>query len=615
MSAVHGILIKEFLMMTGNERRKQKRYLKRVARRRQKRREWISRYDDIKNVIHPDALYEAFRKCRRNVGWKASTQKCHYNLLFEISGSFESLYFRKDIKKGFVSFTRVERGKARDITSVHITERYVQRSTCDNALVPVCTRSVTYSNCASIPGAGIARAEEVLLKQLRRFYRQYGTDGYIVFFDISGYFDHIVHNNVIADVSNLFEDPDIIRLYTDFTKAFDSIHPKDHRGRGLGLGSQVSQTSGIMAGNAVDHFIAECFPFSYGTARFMDDSYVIVHNKQDALLAINIVRLLYASVGLTLNEKKTRIQPLNRPFEWLKRRIVIKDSGKFIMTLTKATVKRERARLRLHRKYLSEGKMTSSDIREQYISFRRQNEQYDGGKMLWRIDQYYQEVFKDYPKMMLSKDEKKKKRKRRSKMQTKTEMMMRQYPDHVVILLEGMFYNAHGVNAYILSYLTGYKLRKNGTNVRCGFPTTSLQRVQKLFGKARINYVIYSGELMTAHETYPDNEYQQFMSYLKIIPCQEERKSLPRPQELSDMNNTLSAVPKKEIEKMRTSLSSINQIREDPLIEFLTNLESGRHPFFGSCCTTLDLNDAEIQRYFREIKMRLSAPERESWDW
>lgn len=576
--------------MTGNERRKQKRYLKRVAKRKRKRRAWIGKYDDIKYVIHPDALYEAFRKCQRGVAWKASTQKCHYNLLFEISGSYESLYFRKDIKKGFVRFTRVERGKPRDITSVHITERYVQRSICDNALVPICTKSVTYSNCASIPGAGIARAENVLLKQLRQFYRQYGTDGYIVFFDISGYFDHIVHNNVIADISNLFENPDIIRLYTEFIKAFDSIHPKDHQGRGLGLGSQVSQTSGIMAGNAVDHFIAECFPLSKEAPRFMDDSYVIVRDKQDALLAIKIVRILYASVGLTLNEKKTRIQPLNRPFEWLKRKIVIKDSGKIIMTLTKATVKRERARLRLHKKYLSEGKMTSASIREQYISFRRQNEQYDCGKMLWRIDQYYQKVFKAYPKMMLSKEELKKKRKRINKMQTKTEMLMKQYPDHVVILLEGMFYNAHGVNAYILSYLTGYKLRKNGSNVRCGFPATSLQRVQKLFEKARINYIIYSGELLEAHRVYPDNEYQQFMSYLKIVES------------------------KKEDAKRGVSLSS-NQIREDPLIEFLTNLENGRHPYYGSCCTTLDLNDTEIRRYFHEIKMQLSAPQKERWDW
>lgn len=604
--------------MTGNERRKQKRYLKRVTKRKRKRRAWIGKYDDIKNVIHPDALYEAFRKCQLGVAWKASTQKCHYNLLFEISGSYESLYFRKDIKKGFVRFTRVERGKPRDITSVHITERYVQRSLCDNALVPVCTKSVTYSNCASIPGAGIARAENVLLKQLRQFYRQYGTDGYIVFFDISGYFDHIVHNNVIADISNLFEDPDIIRLYTEFIKAFDSIHPKDHQGRGLGLGSQVSQTSGIMAGNAVDHFIAECFPLSKEAPRFMDDSYVIVRDKQDALLAIKIVRILYASVGLTLNEKKTRIQPLNRPFEWLKRKIVIKDSGKIIMTLTKATVKRERARLRLHKKYLSEGKMTSDSIREQYISFRRQNERYDCSKTLWRIDLYYQKVFSEYPKMMLTKEDKKKK-KRRSKIMTKTELLMKKHPNHVIITLEGMFYNAHGISAHILSAISGYKLRKNGNSARCGFPQQSLERVERLFHKARISYAVYSGDLMEAHENFPDNEYHTFLSYLKVIP------EMPA-NEMQNANIEASAdrdIPSACSNSFATSyyqghgiaLAEMCQQREEPLIEFLTNLENGKNPFYGGCSSSLDLSDSEVQQYFHEIKMRLSKSKVERWDW
>ena len=190
-------------------------------------------------------------------------------------------------------------------------------------------------------------------------------------------------------------------------------------------------------------------------------------------------------------------------------------------------------------------------------------------------------------------------------MQTKTEMLMKQYPDHVVILLEGMFYNAHGVNAYILSYLTGYKLRKNGSNVRCGFPATSLQRVQKLFEKARINYIIYSGELLEAHRVYADNEYQQFISYLKIS-CKNEGKSLTHSQTPTES--------KKVDAKMGASLFA-NQIREDPLIEFLTNLENGRHPYYGSCCTTLDLNDTEMQRYFHEIKMQLSAPQKERWDW
>ena len=97
--------------MTGNEKRKKKRYARRVRKRQKKREKQVGEYDDIGRVIHPDALFDAFHACEKGVAWKASTQKCHYNLLFEISGSYESLSLRKSIQKGFYCFNLMERGK------------------------------------------------------------------------------------------------------------------------------------------------------------------------------------------------------------------------------------------------------------------------------------------------------------------------------------------------------------------------------------------------------------------------------------------------------------------------------------------------------------------------
>lgn len=80
--------------MTGNEKRKKKRYAKRVKKRQQKRDIQVGKYDDITGVIHPDALFDAFHACEKGVAWKASTQKCHYNLLFEISDSYEAFWMQ-----------------------------------------------------------------------------------------------------------------------------------------------------------------------------------------------------------------------------------------------------------------------------------------------------------------------------------------------------------------------------------------------------------------------------------------------------------------------------------------------------------------------------------------
>lgn len=82
------------------------------------------------------------------------------------------------------------------------------------------------------------------------------------------------------------------------------------------------------------------------------------------------------------------------------------------MTPTAATIKRERKRLRLHKRYLMEKRMTAEEIREQYISFRRQNEKYSCAKALWRLDKYYCYLFSGNADMVLKKEEKKKKRKK-----------------------------------------------------------------------------------------------------------------------------------------------------------------------------------------------------------
>ncbi len=68
-----------------------------------------------------------------------------------------------------------------------------------------------------------------------------------------------------------------------------------------------------------------------------------------------------------------------------------------------------------------------------------------------------------------------------------------------------------GTSARILSTLTGYELKNIGNGkVRYGFSPQSMSRVEKMFARAHINYVIYSGELMEAHGEFPDNAFRLF---------------------------------------------------------------------------------------------------------
>ena len=65
------------------------------------------------------------------------------------------------------------------------------------------------------------------------------------------------------------------------------------------------------------------------------------------------------------------------------------------------------------------------------------------------------------------------------------------HQDDVVIVKVGNFYNTYGRDAYIISYLFGYKIRKAEDNISvCGFPINSFNRILAKLEERKINYLI-----------------------------------------------------------------------------------------------------------------------------
>ncbi len=204
--------------MTSLERRWEKRYQRRKARREQRKVEQCTRYDDFQRIVSYNALYRANRISRKNVCWKASVQRYQMNLLRNLHNTHNALCARQDISKGFVEFNAMERGKLRHIRSVHYSERVVQRSTCDNALPPMLSRSLIYDNGACLQGKGVDWALDRLDAHLQRFYRANGfsNQGYIVIFDFTSYFDNILHEMCRNIYRKAFSDTDILWLLDTF---------------------------------------------------------------------------------------------------------------------------------------------------------------------------------------------------------------------------------------------------------------------------------------------------------------------------------------------------------------------------------------------------------------
>lgn len=141
-------------------------------------------------------LYAAYKKCRRGVGWKHSTQAYKENAFINVRMAQRKLLSGTWESNGFIEFDIFERGKHRHIRSVHITERVVQRCLCDNLLTPVLGPRLIPDNSASQKGKGVDYALRRLETHLHQFYRKFGRDGYILIYDFHKFFDSISHDAI-----------------------------------------------------------------------------------------------------------------------------------------------------------------------------------------------------------------------------------------------------------------------------------------------------------------------------------------------------------------------------------------------------------------------------------
>lgn len=371
--------------MTSLER-KERRYQRRKAAREQKKMERYQGCDNFEVVFSYDNLYKAYRECRKSVSWKASVQRYIATASLQLYQTHEELMNGTFRSKGFSEFDIMERGKLRHIQAVDMKERVVQRCLCDNCLVPVLSRSFIYDNGASLKDKGYHFSARRLIAHLQKHYRQYGTEGYVLLFDFSKFFDHISHEQIKNILRNNVTDERILRLCDHFIDAFGDV--------GMGLGSQVSQIFALAAGNGLDHYIKEVLGIRY-YGRYMDDGYLIYHDKAYLRECLKRIREYCDSVGIVLNEKKTQIVKLSHGFVWLKARYYLTETGKMVRKLPRKSASRERKKIGRLCKILLDKKLPCIMLWESYQSWRSYAKGFTAYKTVRNMDVYYLEKEKE----------------------------------------------------------------------------------------------------------------------------------------------------------------------------------------------------------------------------
>jgi hypothetical protein len=353
-----------------NADRKEVRYQRRQAKRIAKALAYSQEFDNFDQMVNLDNLYMAFQKAKKNVSWKNSVQKYSINVLRKINETQRLLLEGKDVRKGFVEFYISERGKVRQIRSVHIEERVVQKCLCDFVITPLLSRSLIYDNGASLKGKGMSFSENRLKKHLHEFYAENDSnEGYVLTIDFSKYFDNISHELLIKMLNDKINDSRLRDLIYLFIIAFDE--EAEGLGKSIGLGSQISQLCAIYYPNQIDHYAKENLKIR-GYGRYMDDIYLIHSDKKYLKYCLAEIQKLCIDLRIVLNLKKTRICKLSDGVAFLKGRYTLLSTGRVLITPlnNKATVRMKRRLRKLGRK-VDRGETYYWDIFLMYYSWRQ----------------------------------------------------------------------------------------------------------------------------------------------------------------------------------------------------------------------------------------------------
>lgn len=360
-------------------RRARARILRDKQRKRQKRAEKYGNADKFEEVVSMQHFVQALQKCRKGVNWKGSVQVYTENFLEEIHAARESLLVHGQLPK-LTSTKRIqvyERGKRREIVPIRISDRMIQRVLCDHALVPRLQPTLIYDNGASMKDKGVDFARKRMERHLRKAIKKYGSNFYALTFDFKSFFDSIPHKTCLRALKQYFTDKRIIGLTMAIIRSYqlsllDELEDFEERERrrkiiqnnesvGICLGSQVSQIMALVVPNLLDHYIKDRIGVKH-YIRYMDDGVILSDDKEFLHELYAEMKRICDDLGLTFNDKKTKIVKATKGFTFLKIQYRVTPTGGVVKRLTRAGTVRMRRKLKKFKRLVDRGEMTLDDV-------------------------------------------------------------------------------------------------------------------------------------------------------------------------------------------------------------------------------------------------------------
>ena len=231
----------------------------------------------INKISNANVLMNSFYEAKKGCSWKNSVQQYEANFLKNIRHTQLELREKTYRQQDFYCFYLKERGKDRYVRSISFYDRVVQRALCD-LVNPIVEPYLIHDNGASVKKKGIDFARRRIENHLHKYYRKYGNKGYALVIDFSKFYDNILHKPLMDMYREIIDDKDIINLINHLVDSFsvdisnynitenelfDSLAyakaETEKTGekimhKSLGIGSQISQISGIYYPSKMDNY-------------------------------------------------------------------------------------------------------------------------------------------------------------------------------------------------------------------------------------------------------------------------------------------------------------------------------------------------------------------------
>lgn len=332
-----------------------------------------------------EPLLKALYECKKGVSWKTTPA------YFSLNAIEETLKLEKDIANGKYkakkpSIFKQTYPKPRDIQSIHFRDRIFQRSLNDNALSPIITRKFIRDNSACQKGRGTDDGRARLVCFLERYYRRYGSEGYVLQCDMKSYYPTMSHKAV----RDLFFQ--MIKGWA-FQQSMIILDDPDMGPIGYYAGSPMVQLAGVALLNNLDHFAKEELGVAY-YHRYMDDFFIIHHDRE--FLRHCFSRLLDCLEGTEckFNKKKTRTYPLREGILFLGFNHKLTKTGKVIISIDPKVVKRAYKRYSRMVEKSKRGEIPREKVDACMLAFKSHMEKGASRELLHRFETFYQNLWR-----------------------------------------------------------------------------------------------------------------------------------------------------------------------------------------------------------------------------